>query len=253
MRGWNWLFFKPGILMPDQQKSAEWNRGRYLVEGVGALRRLPYAEEHLWRGQARPGLWRRAGRAACSRRGSTGRAQRPEIVERGRHRRISAERPQRQEPCRRIDVGGRGQLDLEDERCRYPRHRGLPEGPAGRRAGAEGHPASAGANGRRRETLRRRLHRLPRGRWLGRAADLPAAARQRQPAIRPIRLEHAAHHPRRRGNRDDAARAEQGIDAGLCGKDVRPGDRRRDELHPQRLGQCGAAGDGGSRSRRRGG
>jgi len=34
MRGWNWLFFKPGILMPDQQKSAEWNRGRYLVQGV---------------------------------------------------------------------------------------------------------------------------------------------------------------------------------------------------------------------------
>lgn len=35
MRGWNWLFFKPGILVPDQQKSAEWNRGRYLVEGAG--------------------------------------------------------------------------------------------------------------------------------------------------------------------------------------------------------------------------
>jgi len=35
MRGWNWLFFKPGILMPDQHKSAEWNRGRYLVEGAG--------------------------------------------------------------------------------------------------------------------------------------------------------------------------------------------------------------------------
>ena len=34
MRGWNWLFFKPGIVMPNQQKSAEWNRGRYLVEGV---------------------------------------------------------------------------------------------------------------------------------------------------------------------------------------------------------------------------
>lgn len=34
MRVWNWLYFKPGILMPDQQKSAEWNRGRYLVEGV---------------------------------------------------------------------------------------------------------------------------------------------------------------------------------------------------------------------------
>jgi mono/diheme cytochrome c family protein len=35
MRGWNWLFFKPGIMMPDQQKSADWNRGRYLVEGPG--------------------------------------------------------------------------------------------------------------------------------------------------------------------------------------------------------------------------
>jgi mono/diheme cytochrome c family protein len=34
MRGWNWLFFKPGIREPDQQKSAEWNRGRYLVEGA---------------------------------------------------------------------------------------------------------------------------------------------------------------------------------------------------------------------------
>jgi mono/diheme cytochrome c family protein len=34
MRGWNWLFFKPGTLQPDQQKSTEWNRGRYLVEGL---------------------------------------------------------------------------------------------------------------------------------------------------------------------------------------------------------------------------
>lgn len=34
MRGWNWLFLTPGFLMPDQMKSAEWNRGRYLVEGI---------------------------------------------------------------------------------------------------------------------------------------------------------------------------------------------------------------------------
>jgi mono/diheme cytochrome c family protein len=34
MRGWNWLFFRPGIFEPDQQKSPEWNRGGYLVEGV---------------------------------------------------------------------------------------------------------------------------------------------------------------------------------------------------------------------------
>ena len=34
MRGWNNLFFKPGIFQPDQSRSAEWNRGGYLVEGL---------------------------------------------------------------------------------------------------------------------------------------------------------------------------------------------------------------------------
>jgi mono/diheme cytochrome c family protein len=35
MRAWNLLFFRPGILEPDQAKGAAWNRGRYLVEGLG--------------------------------------------------------------------------------------------------------------------------------------------------------------------------------------------------------------------------
>jgi mono/diheme cytochrome c family protein len=34
MRAWNSLFFRPGIFEPNQQKSAEWNRGGYLVTGV---------------------------------------------------------------------------------------------------------------------------------------------------------------------------------------------------------------------------
>jgi mono/diheme cytochrome c family protein len=34
MRGWNFLFFRPGIFEPDQQKSGEWNRGGYLVTGA---------------------------------------------------------------------------------------------------------------------------------------------------------------------------------------------------------------------------
>jgi mono/diheme cytochrome c family protein len=34
MRGWDWLFFQPGIFQPDQQKSEQWNRGGYLVEGA---------------------------------------------------------------------------------------------------------------------------------------------------------------------------------------------------------------------------
>ena len=35
MRGWNFLFFRPGILEPDQARGTDWNRGRYLVEGPG--------------------------------------------------------------------------------------------------------------------------------------------------------------------------------------------------------------------------
>jgi mono/diheme cytochrome c family protein len=35
MRAWNLLFFRPGILEPDQAKGVAWNRGRYLVEGLG--------------------------------------------------------------------------------------------------------------------------------------------------------------------------------------------------------------------------
>ncbi|MDE2379665.1 cytochrome c, partial [Bradyrhizobium sp.] len=35
MRAWNYLYFKPGLFEPDQSKSAEWNRGGYLVTGLG--------------------------------------------------------------------------------------------------------------------------------------------------------------------------------------------------------------------------
>jgi len=35
MSVWNWLFFKPGRFQPDAKQSAEWNRGAYLVGGLG--------------------------------------------------------------------------------------------------------------------------------------------------------------------------------------------------------------------------
>jgi mono/diheme cytochrome c family protein len=31
---WRWLYFRPGRFVPDAQRSAEWNRGAYLVEGL---------------------------------------------------------------------------------------------------------------------------------------------------------------------------------------------------------------------------
>lgn len=33
--GWNWLNFTPGEFVPRQDKSPQWNRGAYLVEGLG--------------------------------------------------------------------------------------------------------------------------------------------------------------------------------------------------------------------------
>jgi mono/diheme cytochrome c family protein len=35
MLAWNWLNFSPGRYQPNPQKSAEWNRGAYIVEGAG--------------------------------------------------------------------------------------------------------------------------------------------------------------------------------------------------------------------------
>jgi len=35
VKGWNLLFFRPGTFRPDPSKSAEWNRGAYLVTGLG--------------------------------------------------------------------------------------------------------------------------------------------------------------------------------------------------------------------------
>ena len=35
MAVWNWMFLDKGVYTPDSSKSAEWNRGAYLVEGLG--------------------------------------------------------------------------------------------------------------------------------------------------------------------------------------------------------------------------
>lgn len=35
VHGWNLLFFRRGEFLPDASKSADWNRGAYLVEGIG--------------------------------------------------------------------------------------------------------------------------------------------------------------------------------------------------------------------------
>uniref|UniRef100_UPI0025FFF5F5 c-type cytochrome n=1 Tax=uncultured Variovorax sp. TaxID=114708 RepID=UPI0025FFF5F5 len=35
MSGWNWIYLDKGVYQPDTARSAEWNRGAYLVQGLG--------------------------------------------------------------------------------------------------------------------------------------------------------------------------------------------------------------------------
>ncbi len=35
MMGWNWIYLDKGVYQPDSARSAEWNRGAYLVQGPG--------------------------------------------------------------------------------------------------------------------------------------------------------------------------------------------------------------------------
>ena len=70
MRGWNFLFFRPGILEPDQNKGARLEPRPLPGRGARPLRRLPHAEEHFWRRPARPTLMPAAASTAISRHGS---------------------------------------------------------------------------------------------------------------------------------------------------------------------------------------
>ena len=68
MAGWNALFHDPAPFQPVAAQSAEWNRGAYLVNGLGPLRRLPHAAQRDGRGAGRRGLPRRARWSTAGRR-----------------------------------------------------------------------------------------------------------------------------------------------------------------------------------------
>ena len=215
MRVWNWLFFQPGIIMPDQAKGTEWNRGRYLVEALGHCGACHTPKNFFGadkRGQAFAGgrvdgmFAPRLDGAERSGLKSWSAEDITEYLQSGRNA---------EEPCRQADVRGRRQFDLEDERRRYPRHRGLPEVPARRPAEPVVTPPVAGADGRRREGLRSACIACH-------EADGSSAPRIYPPLPGNANLQSADPLSTMRiildgaRDRDDAARAQQGIDAGLC-------------------------------------
>lgn len=44
---WRALYFRPGAFVPDQKQSAQWNRGAYLVEGLGHCNECHVARDNL--------------------------------------------------------------------------------------------------------------------------------------------------------------------------------------------------------------
>ena len=62
LSGWKALYFDRGVYRPDPARSAEWNRGAYLVEGLRSLRRLPYAARHPGRRNQERSVRRRRSR-----------------------------------------------------------------------------------------------------------------------------------------------------------------------------------------------
>ena len=128
---WNLLFLDSAPFRPDPQQSPEWNRGAYLVAGLGHCgachtpRNLLGAEKHgrdLDRRRGR-GLGRRRPERRLAGAGAVGR---------GASLRLSAPRP----GCRarrrgRADAAGR-RRSRAGRRGRCPRHRRLSGGAAGR-------------------------------------------------------------------------------------------------------------------------
>ena len=61
LRLWQWAFFTPGPWISQADRSAEWNRGAYLVEGPGPLPGMPHAAQPGRCARSCPRLCRRAG------------------------------------------------------------------------------------------------------------------------------------------------------------------------------------------------
>ena len=130
---WNQLFFTPGTFTPNPNKSAEWNRGAYLAEGLGhcGLCHTPKNCSAATRPPSDCKAMRcRAGspptsptiRAAGL---ATGRSRRSPAYLKTGHNRTSAGTGLMAEMV--------GLVDVAPERCRSQGDRGLSEGSAGQR------------------------------------------------------------------------------------------------------------------------
>ncbi len=218
MRGWDFLFFRPGIFEPNQQKSPDWNRGGYLVEGAahcgschtpknmfGADKRGRAYGGGLVQGWFAPRLdsAERSGLKSWSVDDIV------EYLQSGRNGKSHAGGLMAE-----VVVHSTSVMSDADVHAIAVYLKDLP---AGKREPAVIPPSP--------ELLRGSI----------------TIARQCQSAVRRS-LQRAAHHSRRRPDIDDAPRAQRRFDAGLRRETFRSGNSRRHELHQECVGQRRAPG-----------
>ena len=218
---WDRLFFKPGEYLPDPGKSAEWNRGAYLTEGLGhcGLCHTPKNElggderDRAMQGYVLQGWF--AADLTNDRRRGLGSWSVDDIatyLKTGVNKHASATG---------LMAETINDFDIEDERRRPARDRRLSERPArrSRQRGAKsrGH-GCAGPSGfcheDRPTDLRRRMRGLPQRRRQRHFRSVPRLGGSSPRATKRSRLAPACGAARHHGPRD-AAGADGCRDAGL--------------------------------------
>ena len=187
--GWRTLFFSEGEFKPDPTKSAEWNRGAYLVEGLGhcGMCHSPInalggtSQSRGLQGRPDPDAELVRALAHVEPRG------RPRRLEHQGHHRPAADRRLHARRGLRPDGRSRPQQPAISDRRRHPRDGGVPQEPRARPLAAAGELGAADhreqpADQPRQDRLRQAMRELP---WrAGRRQAAALAAARQQPVDR---------------------------------------------------------------------
>ena len=245
--GWRTLYFKEGEYVPDPKQSAQWNRGAYLVEGLGHCSMCHTAinvlggskESQEFEGGMIPNQNWYAPSLTSNREAGLGDWDIKDIADLlqvGVSQRATVYGPMAEVVYNSLQY-----LTDDDATAMAVYLKSLPQ--ARRRAAADqpGPPRRPGEDGARPQGLREAVRALPRRRRQGVPAGVAAAGRQ------PVDHDGLAgqldpHGAQRRLSAGDEEESEAARHAAVLAHPQRRRGRRRRHLHPRRLEQQRHAG-----------